>query len=136
MDLDDARAFLRDHSRSVLATHRRDGRPQLSPVAHAVDDDGTVLISSRETAFKVRNLRRDPHASLCVLSDAWYGEWVQVDGTAAIVSLPEAMELLVEYYRRLRGEHPDWDEYRAAMASDRRCMIRITIERAGPDRRG
>lgn len=136
MDLDAARAFLRGHSRSVLATQRRDGRPQLSPVAHGVDDDGTVLISSREPAFKVRNLRRDPHASLCVLSDAWYGEWVQVDGTAAIVSLPDAMELLVDYYRRLRGDHPDWDEYRAAMANDRRCMIRITLERAGPDRHG
>ncbi len=136
MDLDDARAFLRDHSRSVLATHRRDGNPQLSPVAHSVDDDGRILISSRETAYKVRNLRRDPRASLCVVPDSWYRDWVQVDGRAAIISLPEAMEILVGYYRRLRGEHPDWDEYREAMVREKRCIIQVTIDRAGPDRRG
>jgi len=81
----------------------------------------------------VRNLRRDPHASLCVMSDGFYGEWAQLDGTASILSLPDAMEPLVEYYRTLSGEHPDWDDYRAAMARDRRCVIRITVERAGPD---
>jgi PPOX class probable F420-dependent enzyme len=136
MDIEAAQAFLRDHSRSVLATRRRSGAPQMSPVTHAVDDDGLVMISSRETAYKVRNLRRDPHASLCVVSDGWYGEWIQVDGTAAIISLPAAMDLLVDYYRRLRGEHPDWAEYRDAMAHEQRCMIHVTIERAGPDRRG
>jgi len=136
MDLDVARAFLRDHSRSVLATRRSDGSPQLSPVAHAIDDRGQVVISSREGAFKVRNLRRDGRASLCVVSDAWYGEWVQVDGAATIVSLPDALEPLVDYYRRLRGDHPDWDEYRQAMVTERRCVIRLAIERAGPDRRG
>jgi PPOX class probable F420-dependent enzyme len=136
MDLDAARTFLRQHGRSVLATHRRDDTPQLSPVTHAVDDNGHVIISSRETAYKVRNLRRDPRASLCAVADGWYGEWIQVDGTASVVSLPDAMDLLVDYYRRLRGEHPDWDEYREAMAREQRCVIRITIDRAGPDRRG
>ncbi len=136
MDLDVARAFLRDHSRSVLASHRRDGGPQLSPVAHTVDDEGRVLISSRETAYKVRNLRRDPRASLCAVPDGWYGEWAQVDGTATIISLPDALDVLVDYYRRLRGDHPDWDEYREAMAREQRCIIRLAIERAGPDRRG
>ncbi len=136
MDLDAARTFLGQHGRSVLATRRRDDNPQLSPVTHAVDDDGRVIISSRETAYKVRNLRRDPRASLCVVADGWYGEWIQVDGTASIVSLPEAMDLLVEYYRRLRGDHPDWDEYRQAMVREQRCIIQITIDRAGPDRRG
>ena len=136
MDLDVARAFLRDHSRSVLATRRSDGSPQLSPVAHAIDDEGRVVISSREGAYKVRNLRRDGRASLCVVSDTWYGEWVQVDATATIVSLPDALEPLVDYYRRLQGDHPDWDEYRAAMVSEQRCVIRLAIERAGPDRRG
>jgi PPOX class probable F420-dependent enzyme len=136
MDLDVARAFLRDHSRSVLATRRGDGSPQLSPVAHAIDDEGRVVISSREGAYKVRNLRRDGRASLCVISDTWYGEWVQIDATATIVSLPDALEPLVDYYRRLRGDHPDWDEYRAAMVSEHRCVILLAIERAGPDRRG
>jgi PPOX class probable F420-dependent enzyme len=136
MDLDAARDFLRSNHRSVLATTRRDGRPQLSPVAHGVGDDGRVLVSSREPAYKVRNVRRNPAVSLMALSEGWYGEWIQVDGTADIVSLPDAMELLVDYYRRVAGEHPDWSEYRRAMVDEKRCVIRITIERAGPDRRG
>jgi PPOX class probable F420-dependent enzyme len=93
-------------------------------------------VSTREAAMKVANLRRDPRVSLCVLNDGFFGDWIQVDGTATIVSLPEAMELLVEYYRSLSGEHPDWDEYRAAMERDRRVLVRIDIERAGPDRSG
>jgi PPOX class probable F420-dependent enzyme len=136
MDLDAARDFLRTHHRSVLATTRRDGRPQLSPIAHGVGDDGRVLVSSREPAYKVRNIRRDPAVSLIAVSEGWYGDWIQVDGTADIVSLPDAMELLVDYYRRVAGEHPDWGEYRRAMADEKRCLIRITVERAGPDRRG
>ena len=132
MDIDEARAFITTNHRAVLATQRRDGRPQLSPVAVGLDDAGQVLISSRETAAKVMNLRRDPTASVCVMNDGFYGPWCQVEGPAEIVSLPDAMELLVDYYRRLAGEHPDWDDYRAAMERERRVMIRITIERAGP----
>lgn len=94
------------------------------------------MISTREPAYKVRNLRRDPRASLCVIPDGFFGGFVQIDGRASIVSLPEAMDLLVDYYRRVAGEHQDWDDYRAAMARDRRCVIRIELERAGPDRSG
>src|SRR3954452_23958138 len=108
MDIDEARTFLREHRRSVLHTSRADGRPQLSPITHAVDDDGRVLVSSREPAYKVRNLQRDPRASLIALAGDFGPEWVQIDGTAEIVHLPEAMDLLVEYYRRAAGEHPDW----------------------------
>src|SRR3954452_1964542 len=136
MDLDEARAFLRDNHRAVLATTRADGHPQLSPVTVALGDDGRVWISSREPAYKVRNLRRDPHASLCVLNDAFFGHWIQVEGQATIVPLPEAMELLVDYYRRVAGEHPDWDDYRAAMVRDQRVIVRFTIERAGPNASG
>lgn len=99
----------------------------------AVDNDGRVLISTRETAVKTRNLRRDPRASLCVISDGFFGDWVQADGTVEIVSLPGAMDLLVGYYRLVAGEHPDWDDYRAAMERDRRVILRMTITRAGPD---
>jgi PPOX class probable F420-dependent enzyme len=136
VDLELAREFLRTHHRAVLATARSDGRPQLSPVTAAVDGDGRAIISSREPAIKVRNLRRNPQASLCVFTDRFFGEWVQVDGTADIVSLPDAMELLVDYYRRTAGEHPDWADYRAAMERDRRVVIRLTITRAGPDTGG
>ena len=136
MDLDQARAFVRDNDHAVLATLRKDGTPQMSPINVAVDDGGAFVISSRETAYKVKNLRREPRAWLCVLPDGFYGQWVFVEGTVEIVSLPEAMEPLVDYYRRLSGEHPDWEDYRAAMVRDARCVIRISATRAGPDREG
>ena len=132
MDLDAARAFLAEHHRSVLCTTRGDGRPQMSPVVHAVLD-GAVCVSSREPAMKVRNLQRDPRASLIALPDGFFGQWVQVDGTATIVGLPEAMDGLVAVYRQVAGEHEDWDDFRAAMERERRVVIRIELERAGPD---
>jgi len=128
---DQARDFLRDHHRAVMSTRRSDGHPQLSPVGAGVDAQGRVIVSTPETTAKARNLRRDPHISLCVLSDGFYGAWVQVEGTAEIVERPEAVELLVDYYRRLSGEHPDWDDYRRAMVEERRVLVRFEIERAG-----
>jgi PPOX class probable F420-dependent enzyme len=136
MDTGRAADFLRAHHRAVLATSRSDGRPQLSPVTCTVDDQNRVLISTRETALKTRNLRRRPQASLCVFTDNFFGEWVQVEGDVEIIPLPDAMDLLVEYYRRVSGEHPDWDDYRAAMVRDQRVIVRITITRAGPDASG
>ena len=136
MDKDAALDVIRRQHRAVLATVRADGRPQLSPVAAAVLGDA-VVVSSRETAVKVRNLERRPYASLCVFPDSFFGGiWVQVEGPAAIVHLPEAMELLVEYYRAVSGEHPDWDDYRAAMAREERVLIRVMVERAGPGQSG
>jgi PPOX class probable F420-dependent enzyme len=136
VDIDEARSFLGGNHRSVLITRRAAGGVQASPVVHAVSDDGRIWVSSRETAYKVRNLRRDPAVTLCAFTDGFFGPWTQVDGRAEIVSLPEAMDVLVTYYRKVSGEHPDWDEYRAAMRSEKRCVIVITPERAGPDRRG
>ena len=134
MELDAARDFIREHHRAVMATRRADGAPQMSIVAANVDADGRVIVSTRETAMKTKNLRRDPHVSFCILpEDGWSGQWIQVDGTATVLSLPEAMEPLVEYYRSTAGEHPDWDDYRAAMERDRRVLVRVDLERAGPD---
>jgi len=133
VDTGRAAGFLRAHHRAVLATSRSDGRPQLSPITCTVDDEGRVLISTRETALKTKNLRQRPRASLCVFTDGFFGEWVQVEGDAEIISLPDAMDLLVDYYRRISGEHPDWDDYRAAMVRDQRVIVRVTITRAGPD---
>ena len=132
MEIAAALDFVREHHNAVLLTYRRDGSAQLSPITCDVSG-GQIVVSTRETALKVKNLRRDPRVSLCVLADQFYGSWIQLDGTAEIVSLPDALELLVDYYRGLRGEHPDWDEYRAAMVADQRCIVRITVERAGPD---
>jgi PPOX class probable F420-dependent enzyme len=136
MDLERAREFMRVNHRAVLATSRSDGRPQLSPVTVGVGADGRVVISTRETAVKTRNLARDPRAFLCVMNDGFFGEWVQAEGTAEIIRLPEAMDLLVEYYRGISGEHPDWDDYRHAMRRDRRVVVAITLTRAGPDYSG
>jgi PPOX class probable F420-dependent enzyme len=136
MDLDRARDFIREHHQAIMLTYRADGSAQMSPVACAVDADGFVVVSTRETALKAKNARRDPRVSLCVLTNGFYGEWIQVDGEATVVSLPDAMEMLVSYYRSISGEHPDWDEYRAAMESERRVVVRIDLTRAGPDRSG
>ena len=133
MDLDQAREYLRANHRAVLATMRRDGTPQMSPVACAVDASGAVVVSSRETAIKTKNVRRDPRAWLCVFPDAFFGGFVQVEGDVSVVSLPEAMDGLVDYYRNVAGEHPDWDNYRAAMEKERRVLIRLELTRAGPD---
>jgi PPOX class probable F420-dependent enzyme len=136
MDRDAALEFIRSNHRGVLATTRSDGSPQMSPVTAGVDDQGRVEISTRETAYKVRHLRALPYATYCALNDGFFGEWVQVEGPVEIVSLPDAIEPLVEYYRRISGEHPDWDEYRRAMETDRRVLLRLNIERAGPSRSG
>ena len=136
MDIAEAQRFLRDNECAVLATFRRNGQIQMSPVTVGVDGEGRAIISSRETAYKVRNLRRDPQASLCVFVDEFTGPWIQVNGTAEVISLPEAMEPLVDYYRQVAGEHPDWDDYRRAMQEDQRVLVRIAIESAGPDRKG
>ncbi len=117
-------------------TFRSDGRPQTSPVVCGLDDGGKLAISTRETAAKTHNVRRDPRVSLCVLSEDFFGEWLQVDGRAEVVPLPQAMEGLVELYRTIAGEHPDWAEFRAAMEQQRRVLLRVEIERAGPDRHG
>lgn len=136
MDHDAALAFVASHHRAVLATWRRDGGVQMSPVLAGVDAEGRVIVSTRETAMKTRNLRRDPRASLLVLADEFYGSFVQLEGRAEVLALPEALEPLVDYYRRVAGEHPDWEEYRSAMHSERRVLVRISVERVGPSRSG
>jgi PPOX class probable F420-dependent enzyme len=132
MSPDDARAFVASNHRAVLITHRSSGGLQTSPVLVGVDDEGKVVISTREGAYKTRNLRRAPTAVLCVLSDDFFGRWMQIEGTAQIVSLPEAMGGLVDYYRRISGEHPDWDGYRQAMRDQHRVLVRVSIDAVGP----
>jgi PPOX class probable F420-dependent enzyme len=128
-----ARDFAREHHRAVMITRHADGRPQTSPVLCAVDGAGKIIVSTRETAAKTRNLLRDPRVTFCLFTDAFFGEWVQVDGEAEVLHLPEAMEPLIDYYRMISGEHPDWDDYRESMTRDRRVLVRTTITRAGPD---
>lgn len=124
--------FLTVRHHALLMTTRSDGRPQASPVACGVDAEGRIVISTYPDRAKARNVRRDPRVSVCVLSDDWNGPWVQVDGTAEVLDLPEALEPLVEYFRCIAGEHPDWDEYRQAMRDQGKSLIRVTVERWGP----
>ena len=124
--------FLRPRHRGLLITQRSDGRPQVSPVACGVDPQGRIVVSTYPQRAKSRNARRDDRVSMCVLSDDWDGPYVQVEGRAEVLDLPDSVEPLVEYFRCIAGEHPDWDEYRAAMVRQGKSLIRVTIERWGP----
>lgn len=135
MDPEQARAFIRRHHRAILATVRADGSTQLSPVLAGVDEEGRVEISSNDGKAKVRNLRRDPRAALLVMTEKFFERrWIQIDGTAEVVSLPQAADALVGYEHRIvdGGETPDDDELRRRHAESGAVLIRITIERAGP----
>ncbi|WP_404816387.1 PPOX class F420-dependent oxidoreductase [Streptomyces thermolineatus] len=132
VDLQGLLEFVRPRHRAVLLTRRLDGGPQGSPVTCGVDDSGRVVVSTYPERAKVRNARRDPAVSLIVLSDDWNGPWVQIDGTAEVIDAPESVEPLVEYYRNISGEHPDWDEYRAAMLRQGKSLLRVTPRRWGP----
>ena len=136
MGPDDAREFVASNHRAVLITRRSSGGLQTSPVLVGVDGEGKLVISTREGAYKTRNLRRDPTAVLCVFADGFFGRWMQIEGSAQVVSLPEAMDGLVDYYRRIGGEHPDWDDYRRSMQQQRRVLVRVSIDTVGPTRAG
>jgi len=124
--------FIRPRHHAILMTTRKDGRPQSSPNTCGVDTEGRIVISTYPDRAKAANARRDPRVSVCVLSDEFGGAWVQVDGTAEVLDLPDSLEPLVEYFRCISGEHPDWEEYRAAMVAQGKSLIRITIDRWGP----
>jgi PPOX class probable F420-dependent enzyme len=124
--------FARGRHKGTLVTTRRDGRPQMSPVACGIDYEGRVVVSTYPERAKAANARRDPRVSILVHSDDWNDPYVQIDGTAEVLDMPDALEGLVEYYRCIAGEHPDWDEYREAMRAQDKSLIRITIDRWGP----
>ncbi|MFC6079817.1 PPOX class F420-dependent oxidoreductase [Sphaerisporangium aureirubrum] len=124
--------FVRGRHQGILLTVRRDGMPQGSPVTCGVDGEGRIVVSTYPERAKAVNARRDPRVSVVVLSDDFGGAWVQVDGTAEVLDMPEALEGLVEYYRCISGEHPDWEEYRAAMVRQGKSLVRVTPTRWGP----
>jgi PPOX class probable F420-dependent enzyme len=137
MEIDRAREFLRKHHWGILATRRKNGGLQMSPVTVGVDEQGRAVISSRETAYKVNNLRRDPRAALCAITPSFHGEgWVQINGSATIVSLPEALDQLIALQQQAYGEHKSWPEFHERMVRERRVVIRIEIESVGPRVRG
>jgi PPOX class probable F420-dependent enzyme len=124
--------FLRTRHHAILLTSKKDGGPQLSPVTSGVDAQGRLVIATYPQRAKVHNIRRAARVSACVLSEDWDGPWVQLDGYAEVLDLPESVEPLVEYFRSIAGEHSDWDEYREAMRKQGKSLIRVTIENWGP----
>ncbi len=128
--------FVAQNHRGVLATYRRDGGAQMSPILVAPGHDGSLLVSTREAAVKTANLRRNPRYDLLAFSDQFFGPWISVTGTAEVISQPEAMSWLEEYYRAAVGEHPDWADYRRAMERERRVVLHLDIGSVGPDRQG
>lgn len=124
--------FATGKNRWVLATTRSDGRPQMSLVTGTITPSGELLISSYPSRVKVRNAKRNPHVSVAIMGDAFNDAWVQIDGEASVDDMPEAADGLVDYFRAISGEHPDWDEYRQAMADQGKSVIRITPTRWSP----
>lgn len=136
VDRDELLDFVRPRHHGILVTTRRDGRPQLSPVTMGVDKGRRIVVSSYPERAKTRNAARHEQGSMCVLSDEFNGDWVQVDGRLEVVEQPEAVDGLVDYFRTISGEHPDWDEYRTAMVRQGKVLLRLTIDRWGPISRG
>jgi PPOX class probable F420-dependent enzyme len=136
VERDQLMEFIRPRHHAVLSTTRQDGRPQLSPVTMGVDPEGRIVVSTYPERAKARNATRDERISVCVLSDEFGGEWVQVDGRGQVITQPEAVEALVVYFRSISGEHPDWAEYREAMRKQGKVLIRVTIDQWGPISRG
>ena len=137
IEIDKAKEFLTQHHWGILATRRKNGNLQMSPVTVGLDDQGRAIISSRETAYKVNNLRRDPRAALCAITSSFHGEgWVQINGNAGVISLPQALDTLVYLQRQAYGEHKNWPEFHERMARERRVIVRINIENVGPKVRG
>jgi PPOX class probable F420-dependent enzyme len=124
--------FVRPRHRAVLLTTRADRRPQASPVTCGLDAEGRIVIATYPERAKTANARRNPATSVLVLSDEFNGPWLQIDGDAEVLDLPAALEPLVEYFRAISGEHPDWDEYRAAMERQGKSLLRVTPQRWGP----
>lgn len=137
VEIDRAKEFLKNHHEGVLATRRKNGSLQMSPVTCGLDSSGCAVISSRETAYKVNNLRRDSRAALCAFTHSFHGGgWVQINGAAEIVALPQALDTLVYLQRQAYGEHKNWPEFHQRMVRERRVIIRIQIETVGPKVRG
>lgn len=129
---EDLLAFVRPRHNALVITRRSDGSPQASPVTCGVDEQGRIVVSTYPRRAKARNARRDPRVSVVVLSDSFGDAWVQIDGTAELIDAAVDVEPLVDYFRCIAGEHPDWDEYRAAMVEQDKTLLRITPEHWGP----
>lgn len=133
MKITDAQKFLRENHRACIAVRQKDGWPQMTFVTPGIDPEGRVIITSRGATYKVKHLRRDLRVSMLVFGEQFHGsKFVQIHGTAEIIDLPEAMDMLIYWHKQTRGEHENWDEYKKKMVDEKRVIIRVNIERVGP----
>ena len=137
MEITEVREFLAVNHRGVMVVQKRDGWPQITLVTPGIDDEGRAIITTRGTTYKLKNVRRNPRVSLLVMGEQFSGsKYVQIHGTAEIIPLPEAMDILIHWHRQVRGESENWDEVREKMKQEQRYIIRIPIEGFGPNVRG
>ena len=133
MEIADAQKFMQENHRACIAIRQKDGWPQMTFVTPGIDPEGRVIITSRGTTYKVKHIRRDPRVSLLIFGEQYSGsKFVQIHGTAEIIELPDAMDILTYWYRQIRGEHKNWDEYSDQMKKEQRVIIRVNIEKVGP----
>jgi PPOX class probable F420-dependent enzyme len=133
MEIADAQDFLQLNRRACIAVRQKDGWPQMTLVTPGIDPQGRVIITSRGTTFKVKHLRRDPRVSMLIFGEQYSGsKFVQIHGTAEIIELPQAMDILIYWYKQVRGEHKNWEAYKKQMADEKRVIIRVKIEKVGP----
>lgn len=137
MEIAEAKKFLRDNHHGVLVARKRDGSLQMTLVSPVIDAEGKVIITARDTTYKVKNIKRDPRVSLLVYGDQFHGSnYIQIDGKAEVLPLPQAMDIVLDWHRQIRGEPKSWDEIREKTLSEGRIAIKVTIEKVGPKNRG
>ena len=133
MDITDAQKFIKDNHRACIAVRQKDGWPQMTLVTPGIDAEGRVILTSRGTTYKVKHLRRDPKVSMLIFGEQFSGsKFVQIHGSAEVVDLPQAMDGLIHWYKTVRGEHKNWEDYKQQVTDEKRVLIRINIEKVGP----
>ena len=133
MEIADAQKFIKDNHRACIAVRQKDGWPQMTLVTPGIDAEGRVILTSRGTTYKVKHIRREPKVSMLIFGEQFSGsKFVQIHGTAEVVDLPQAMDGLIDWYKTVRGEHKNWQDYKQQVADEKRVLIRINIEKVGP----
>ena len=136
MEISDAQTFLRDNHHGVLVARKKDGSLQMTLVSPVIDSDGKVIITARDSTYKIKNIKRDPRISLLVYGDKFNGSnYIQIDRKAEVIDHPRAMDIVLDWHRQIRGMPDNWDDIRKKTLSERRIVIRVTIEKVGPQSR-
>ncbi len=136
MEISEAREFLKNHHRGCLVTRKKNGSLQMTLVSPGLDVGGGAIITARDRTYKIKNIKRNPQISLLVFGDEFHGSnYIQIDGKAEIVPHPEAMDIVLNWYRQIHGEPKSWQEVREKILAEGRVAIRVTIEKVGPQTR-